>query len=320
MKRSVLVGVSLIAVMALCCGCASVLLGVGMWDKRSPAKVERQREKGRKRWAALVPGIIAWEDSLKAAGVMRDTGIVVDGCRLHSIYVPAGKPCRRSAIVVHGFKASPENVMMLVRMYRDSLGFNVLAPSLRHHGYSEGEYVQMGWGDRLDILRWSALAHGIFGDTLQVFHGESMGAATVMMASGEPTPEYVRGFIEDCGYTTAWEEMVYCASKFLKRDSLVVSRAEKLSVARYGVNIHEVSSLKQLEKCGKPMLFIHGSADELVPVEMAYRNFEAKSRGYRELWIAPGSAHSRSYPDHPAEYTSRVRKFLEDRVLTYVPD
>lgn len=314
MKHSTFLAAPLILAAILCSGCASLLLNIGMGDRRSPAKIERQREKGRKRWAALVPGIIAWEDSLKAAGVMRDTFIVVDGCRLHSVYVPSVVKSRRSAIVVHGFKAGPDNVMMLVRMYRDSLGFNVLAPSLRHHGYSEGDYVQMGWGDRLDILRWSALAHEMFGDTLQVYHGESMGAAAVMMASGESTPDYVRGFIEDCGYSTAWDEMTYCASKYLKRDSMLVSKAEKIIMERYGMSIHGVSSLKQLEKCRKPMLFIHGGADELVPVEMAYRNFEAKSNGYRELWIAPGSAHSRSYPDYPAEYTARVRKFLETHV------
>ena len=315
MKRSISWAVTLILVTVLFDGCASLLVSTGIADKRSPAKIERQRTRGRERWAALVPGIIAWEDSLRAEGVMKDTFIVVDGCRLHSVYVPAKTSSRRSAIVVHGYKAGPDNVMMLVRMYRDSLDFNVLAPSLRHHGYSEGDYVQMGWGDRLDILRWSALAHDMFSDTLQVYHGESMGAAAVMMASGESTPEYVKGFIEDCGYTTAWEEIVYCASKYLKRDSSIVLKAESITMDKFGLNLHECSSLKQLEKCRKPVLFIHGSMDEIVPVEMSRRNFEAKSSGYRELWISQGSAHSRSYPDNPAEYTARVREFLEKQLF-----
>ena len=36
--------------------------------------------------------------------------------------------------------------------------------------------------------------------------GVSMGAATVMMTAGEPLPPNVRAIVEDCGYTTAWEE------------------------------------------------------------------------------------------------------------------
>ena len=35
-----------------------------------------------------------------------------------------------------------------------------------------------------------------------VLHGVSMGAATVMMTSGDPLPEYVRAFVEDCGYAS----------------------------------------------------------------------------------------------------------------------
>ena len=36
-----------------------------------------------------------------------------------------------------------------------------------------------------------------------------MGAATVMMTSGERLPSNVRVVIEDCGYTSAWEEFAY---------------------------------------------------------------------------------------------------------------
>lgn len=296
-------------------GCAGILVSAGLASPRSRARIEKVNKRNRDRWEALVPGIMPWMDSLRSEGVMRDTFIVADGCRLHAVYVPSEEDSRRTALVVHGYDAGPHNVMMLVRMYRDSLGFNVLAPSLRHHCYSEGEYVQMGWNDRLDLLRWSEVAHGCFDDTLQVFHGESMGAAAVMMASGEDTPEYVRGFVEDCGYSSVWEELVYAADHYLKKDSLFVERAGKIARRRFGLDFREASSVRQLARCGKPMLFIHGSGDELVPVEMVRRNFEAKTDGYKELWIAPDAAHSRSYPCYPAEYTARVRRFLEEHVM-----
>ena len=35
-----------------------------------------------------------------------------------------------------------------------------------------------------------------------VLHGLSMGAATVLMVSGERLPEQVKAIIEDCGYTS----------------------------------------------------------------------------------------------------------------------
>ena len=265
-----------------------------------------------------MPGLMHWADSLRDSGIMRDTVLEVEGCRLHAMCAGdsvAGVPSKHTAIVVHGYSAGPYNVMMLARMYRDSLGFNVLMPSLRHHYLSEGENVQMGWNDRQDLLKWSEFAHSLFQDTLQVFHGESMGAAAVMMASGEETPDYVKGFIEDCGYSNVWDEFVYVSDKYLHRDSLFVLRAEKLCDRRFGLNFHEASSVAQLAKCSKPMLFIHGDGDQLVPVGMIWDNYNAKTNGYREMWVAPGSAHSRSFPDYPAEYTSRVRSFILNHVI-----
>ena len=302
----------------LCCAvlltsCASALVKWGLASPRTASNIEKETERSRDRWEALVPGLMHWADSLLSRGVMRDTVMEIEGCRLHAMWASAQS--ERTAIVVHGYNAGPYNVMMLARMYRDSLGFNVLMPSLRHHYRSGGEYAQMGWKDRLDLLEWSEFAHGLFADTLQVFHGESMGAAAVMMAGGERTPDYVRGFIEDCGYTNAWEEIVFASDKYLHRDSAFVRRAAEICEKRYGVNLYEASSVAQLAKCSKPMLFIHGDADQLVPVRMAWENYNAKTSGYREIWIAPGSAHSRAFPDYPAEYTARVRAFLTDHVL-----
>ena len=45
-----------------------------------------------------------------------------------------------------------------------------------------------------------------FPDGKIVLYGISMGAATVMQASGLPLPESVVGIVEDCGFTSAYEE------------------------------------------------------------------------------------------------------------------
>ena len=58
------------------------------------------------------------------------------------------------------------------------------------------------------------------------------------------------------------------------------------------------------------MLFIHGGNDDFVPTDDIYDNYEAKVKGYKEMWIAPGSEHAESYRDYPEEYTAHVRDFL----------
>jgi len=206
-------------------------------------------------------------------------------------------------------------MMPYARMYMEELGYDILLPALRYHAGSEGKAIQMGWLDRLDVMEWSKWGHEHFGDSLQVVHGVSMGGATTMMLSGEDTPEYVRGFVEDCGYTSAWDEF---ASESKKKFNLppfpVLHFSSFVSRIRFGWGFKEASSLKQLGKCGKPMLFIHGDCDDFVPSEMVYRNYAAKKTGYKDIWIAAGTEHARSYSDHPEEYTSKVRSFLSSQV------
>lgn len=292
-------------------GCASVLVEAGLRPSNHGQHFRKQRE----RMESRVPGIMPWMDSLYEAGVMRDTFIVRDGYRLHSCYAAAPGPSRRTAVIVHGFQANPVNMMMIARMFRDSLGYNVWLPSMRYHGLSEGKAVQMGWKDRLDILDWAEVAHSHFDDTLQVLHGISMGGAAVMMASGEDTPSYIKGFVEDCGFSELRSEVRYLfEERYRVHLSKYIDPASDIAARRFGWSFDDASSPAQLHKCTKPMLFIHGGADDFVPTRMVGENYDAKSYGYRELWIAPGSIHAFSYPDHPAEYTAKVREFLKNHV------
>ena len=69
---------------------------------------------------------------------------------------------------------------------------------------SEGDAIQMGRKDRLDALHWLKT----FQTDTMVVHGVSMGAATTMMLSGEKMPDGIKDlrFVEDCGYTSVWDE------------------------------------------------------------------------------------------------------------------
>lgn len=201
--------------------------------------------------------------------------------------------------------------MNLDRMYRDSLNFNVLAPDLHYHGYSEGRAVQMGWFDRLDVKRWTAVAHDIFQDDFMVVHGVSMGGATTMMLSGEDLPEYVRAFVDDCGYSSVWDQFAHNLKDMFHLPAFpVLHSASLMCRLRYGWGFKEASSVKQLAKCDRPMLFIHGDSDDFVPTSHVYKNYDAKVHGYKELWLAPDTDHATAYKNHPAEYTQHVRDFI----------
>ncbi len=127
-----------------------------------------------------------------------------DGITLRAVKYPTLEESDKWVIVVHGYRQTPDKVLTVAENFHRR-GYNVLAVSLRAHADSEGDYIGMGWLDRLDLLDWIDLLVSENPDAEIVLHGTSMGAAAVMMVSGEKLPENVKAIIEDCGYTSVWD-------------------------------------------------------------------------------------------------------------------
>lgn len=273
--------------------------------------IERTRHKA----DSLLAGSTAWYDGLKAQGILKDEWITnAEGLKLHACSVPAKDPANAqgTAIVVHGYGDNHYVFLYLVRMYRDEFNYNVLFPDLQYHGYSEGDEIQMGWKDRLDVEEWIKVAHEKFNDPFMVLHGVSMGGATVMMASGDPLPEYVKCIVEDCGYASVivqFNNNRKESFRFIPPD--VLQSASLVTKKKYGWGFWEASSVKQLEKSTIPMLFIHGDADDFVPFDNLKMNFDAKKNGYKEQYVCPGAVHANSYQKDPETYKFRVLNFLK---------
>lgn len=250
-----------------------------------------------------------WVDSLRCRQALRDTFMTMpSGERHHAYYV--GRGSNKTAIVVHGWRDCAVKFFFLARMYEHELGYNVVMPDLHAHGLSQGDAITMGWADRFDVMQW---LQAFMTDTM-VVHGVSMGAATTMMLSGEPMPSGVRhiSFVEDCGYTSVWDEFTgVLDAEFGLPPFPLMHTTSLLCQLRYGWSFTQASALRQLRQCRHPMLFIHGGSDTFVPTNMVCRLYAAKP-GPKQLWVAPGSAHAKSYHDHQAEYTERVRHFLNE--------
>lgn len=262
------------------------------------------------------PEIRPWHDSLQKAAALCDTFVTMaSGERHHAMYIPARKRTHRTAVVIHGYTANAVDVMYLGYMYHHDLNFNVLLPDLHAHGKSDGRVIQMGWKERADVRRWIAVADSLYRDSLGtasiVVHGVSMGAATTMAVSGDSTSASVKCFVEDCGYTSVWEEFKgQLAEQFGLPEFPLMYSASLLCKLVYGWSFGEASALEQVKKCRKPMLFIHGDKDTFVPTAMVYDLYHAKP-GSKKLYIGRGSVHAKSYRDHKREYTTRVKNFVE---------
>ena len=272
----------------------------------------------KKNWGkafAWYPELRPWLDSIRAERAWSDTfAIMPDGTRAHAVLIRSTKANGRTAVVVHGYTNNSIDMLHIARIYNKEMHYNIVLPDLHGHGLTGGNDIQMGWKDRIDVLKWIEMAPKTFGisaDSMRiVVHGISMGAATTMCVSGEKTPKYVRCFVEDCGYISAWDEFKH---ELHGRYSLpafpLLYTASWLTKAKYGWSFKEASPLKQVAKCTKPMLFIHGDKDTFVPTWMVYPLYEAKPHP-KKLWIAPGSGHAFAYRDHRKEYIKKVEEFV----------
>ncbi len=273
-------------------------------------------EKEFDRQEELVPWTDEWVDSIRSTGALRDTFIVKDnGKRMHAWYLASPDSTGNTAVIVHGYKSNPIFMFQIGYLYNHDLHWNILLPDLTAHGQSDGNIIQMGWNDRHDVNRWIAVAHDIFhADTLLV-HGISMGAATTMCVSGDDQErDYVRGFVEDCGYTSVWDEFSgELKNQFGLPSFPLLDITNTVCKLQYGWSFKEASPLEMVKKCHKPMLFIHGDSDTYVPTAMVHRLYEAKT-GSKALWLAKGSEHADAYRDHHEEYTMKVKDFISKNI------
>ena len=310
-KKKFLKGISItIVALATLLGAASLFM---LKFALSPVNTGKDLEDSWEYMCESYPELKSWKDSLIQAEALKDTFIYApDGARLHSYYIDAPTPTSKTAVIVHGYTDNAIRMMMIGYLYNHNLGYNILLPDLRYSGLSDGDAFQMGWLDRNDVMQWMDVANEIYGDSTQmVVHGISMGGATTMMVSGEELPEYVKCFVDDCGYTSVWQQF----SKELKEDfglpafPLLYTSSWMCDWTK-GWNFHEASSLEQVKKCSLPMLFIHGDKDDYVPTWMVYDLFEAKPDP-KELWVVPGADHATSYKLNKKEYTEKVKQFTD---------
>lgn len=233
------------------------------------------------------------------------------GLKQDAWYVPAETATNKTVIVVHGFTNDKEDMKPYAWMFHE-LGYNVLMPDNMSHGDSEGQIIGYGWNDRLNVIKWAEMLVEQNSDSEITLFGVSMGAATVMMASGEESlPDQVVNIIEDCGYSSVWDELKYQAKEMYNLPAFpILYEVSAISKIRAGFSYGQASSVNQLKNNTRPVLFIHGSDDTFVPTSMVYKNYQA-TQGEKELYIVKGAAHAKSFESDPKTYIEKISAFLQ---------
>ncbi len=234
-----------------------------------------------------------------------------DGYRLHAYEFKQNTNSDKWAVCVHGYRDKAEGMSLYAYNYYNQ-GFNVLLPDLKGHGKSEGKYVGMGYTDRKDLLCWIEKIINKFPTSQIVLHGVSMGAATVMMTCGEDLPSNVKVAVEDCGYSSVYDQYAYVADNFINIPlrGFALGALNTYAQLKTGVNLKQMDATAQLQKSKVPMLFIHGDKDTFVPLEMLTKVYDANSQIEKEKFIVAGATHAYSASQDPENYFNKVFEFI----------
>lgn len=233
-----------------------------------------------------------------------------DGTHLVGHWIPVTRP-KRVVVAMHGWRSAWDNDFGMVADFFRQNDCSVLYAEQRGQGGSGGAYISFGLTERYDCLDWVDWVNQKTGQLPVYLCGISMGASTVLMAAGLPLPSNVRGILADCGYTSAVDIWKHVAKNLHLSYGICGGPAGRIAKKRLCMAMDSESCPHALTRCHVPVLFVHGTDDRFVPIEMTYENYKACA-GPKRLFVVPGAEHGMSYLVDPKGYEIAVKAFWND--------
>ncbi len=237
-----------------------------------------------------------------------------DGLKLFGRLYRTEKESDKYIICMHGYRSSHEDFMCAMGFFMEQ-GYNILAVDQRTHGRSEGKWITFGVKERFDCLTWCNYLISAFGSDIKiVLDGLSMGATTVLMASGLELPKNVVGVIADCGFSSPWDIVTHVAREDMHIPKFPLLYLMLPSVRLLcGFGLKEASTVEAVKKSRLPILYVHGLADDFVPHEMSVRAYEARPDNSRLISVE-GAVHGMSYVVDEERCKRELHNFLSEVV------
>lgn len=241
----------------------------------------------------------------------RDPAITISGW-----WIASTDPAAPAVVVVHGHTSCKRDDDVLLpagMLYRR--GYSVLLIDLRDHGDSADEDLRYAGGteeyrDVLGAWDWLQAARSIPAERIGLL-GISLGAATVLIASGE-----------EPRVAATWEDSSYADIGVAIRAELARNGYPQLletggiAMARLlsGDDLRTRSPLVAVSRMTGRRLFItHGVDDARLSVEYASTLIGAATTARVDVtsWIVPAAGHTQAMWLQPDAYESRLADFFE---------
>ena len=300
----VLIVLGALAVLVLLCTSTFMFIYAFCANRRAVRRMFQKRELDPSPLVRMRFDTKAYMDALPSEPM---TLISHDGLKLAARFFPNGGT-KKIAVIMHGWHSLPWWDFGKAFDVVYDAGYAVLAVQERAQGESEGSYMTYGEKESKDLLGWLDALIGRCGTDARIaVMGVSMGAATVLAATGKPLPEQVKCAVADCSYTSAKEQF-----KAAAKGAFPISRALIAVYARVlaKTRCRDASPIDAVKRSKTPTLFVHGESDDFVPFSMMQTLFDACAAPEKETWSSPNALHAEAALTNPEEYAAHVLPFL----------
>lgn len=224
----------------------------------------------------------------------------------------------RYIIISHGVTETKINSIKYANLFLER-GFNALIYDHRRHGESGGKTTSFGHYEKFDlktVVDWLKLDKG---PNLELgIHGESMGAATMLLYAGL-LDDGADFYIADCPFSDFKEQLAYLIKKDFKLlPELLLPIGDALLRLRDKYSIRNVSPISVIENIKHPILFIHSEKDDFILPSMTKDLFEQK-KGPKMLYLAANGRHAQAFNENRADYERVIDEFLQKYVDPALP-
>lgn len=217
----------------------------------------------------------------------------------------------RAVVLLHGVSANRYQMLDQAR-WLHTLGYNVLLYDSRGCGESAPSAHSFGYYETRDLLgavNWLQ-AQGM---TQLGCIGVSQGAATILLASAQLPPS-VRAVVAEAPYVTLQAAVDdhfrnhtgYPSCYF---GALIVPIAEW----KLGMNIADVSPLREVPKLKASLYLISGTADTTAPATGVQQLYDA-AQCEKYLWLIEHAGHGDYFNYARDQYKQRIADFLKSHL------
>ena len=213
--------------------------------------------------------------------------------RIHAWWAPQPDPNAPVVLYLHGSRWNLTGSSFRIERWR-AMGFSVFAIDYRGFGQSSGEIPTESNAYEDAAIAWDWLKAKVPDASKRYLYGHSLGGAVAIDLATKLKADEAAGLIMEATFTSVPD--VVSASKFgwIPMGFLITQR---------------FASFEKIGKVTLPKLFLHGTADTIVPHEMSDELFRLASEPKR-LVKFEGASHSGSSWAAPREYAEQVLSFV----------